>query len=98
MNAILHPIALAVSVLTLSRATSATPAEPAASAPAHANRAVSGMQPSKTALEFSAQPTTQEIFRARVFEEPHVIGLGNTAGKIDGLTSSNRLYRVRVLP
>ena len=36
------------------------------------NRTVPKVAPPRTTLEFSAQPTTQEIFRARVFAEPLV--------------------------
>ncbi len=36
------------------------------------NRTLPKVSPPKTGLEFSANPTTQEIFRARVFEEPLV--------------------------
>ena len=39
-------------------------------APVRVNRTVPKVGPPKTGLEFSANPTTQEIFRARVFEEP----------------------------
>src|SRR6266700_6048585 len=34
------------------------------------NRTVPNVKPPKTGLEFSANPTTQEISRARVFEVP----------------------------
>lgn len=36
------------------------------------NRTLPQVEPPKSRLEFSANPTTQEIFRARVFEEPLV--------------------------
>ena len=36
------------------------------------NRTAPDVSPPKTGLEFSAKPTVQEIFRARVFEEPLV--------------------------
>ncbi len=36
------------------------------------NRTLPKVVPPKTRLEFSARPTTQEIFRARIFEEPLV--------------------------
>jgi hypothetical protein len=36
------------------------------------NRTLPSIEPPKTGLEFSANPTTLEIFRARVFEEPLV--------------------------
>src|SRR6266567_1080866 len=46
---------------------------PAAPSPAiKVNRTVPHVEPPKTTLEFSASPTAQEIFRARVFEEPLV--------------------------
>src|ERR1700722_11750209 len=34
------------------------------------NGTVPQVQPPKTALEFSANPTSEELFRARIFEEP----------------------------
>ena len=40
--------------------------------PVVVNRTLPKVSPPKTGLEFSANPTTQEIFRARVFEEPLV--------------------------
>src|SRR3990172_7913146 len=50
----------------------ATSYAPAASeeSPVSVNRSVPNVVPPKTGLEFSANPTTQEISRARVFEEP----------------------------
>src|SRR5260221_403194 len=45
--------------------------EPAA-APVKVNRTVPKVEPPKTGLEFAATPTTQELFRARIFEEPLV--------------------------
>lgn len=48
--------------------------------PVVVNRTVPDVKPPKTGLEFSASPTVQEIFRARVFEEPLVpIGSEPTA-------------------
>jgi YD repeat-containing protein len=43
------------------------------------NRTVPKVQPPKTGLEFSANPTAQEIFRARVFEEP-LVPIGGEPG------------------
>lgn len=43
-----------------------------ASAQVKVNRTTPRVDPPKTGLSFSAQPTVQEIFRARVFEEPLV--------------------------
>src|SRR5262245_54431607 len=40
--------------------------------PVTVNRTVPNVQPPKAGLEFSAHPTAQEIFRARIFEEPLV--------------------------
>src|SRR5262245_15410177 len=40
--------------------------------PVKVNRTVPNVQPPKTTLEFSAHPNAQEIFRARIFEEPLV--------------------------
>jgi RHS repeat-associated protein len=45
------------------------------------NRTVPKVEPPKTGLEFSAQPTVQEIFRARVFEEPLVPVGGEPSGR-----------------
>jgi hypothetical protein len=39
-----------------------------AALPVTPNRTLPKVSPSKTELKFSASPTTQEIFRARVFE------------------------------
>ena len=51
----------------------ASPADPRVPAKVvQINRAVPNVEPPKTTLEFSASPTIQEIFRARVFEEPLV--------------------------
>src|SRR5262245_44386908 len=41
-------------------------------APAKVNRTVPQVAPPRTTLEFSANPTAQEIYGARVFEEPLV--------------------------
>src|SRR5205814_9661350 len=43
------------------------------------NRTLPNVQPLKTGLEFSANPTTQELFRARVFEEP-LVPIGGEPG------------------
>jgi hypothetical protein len=43
------------------------------------NRTLPKVSPPKTGLEFSANPTTQEIFRARVFEEP-LVPIGGEPG------------------
>jgi len=43
---------------------------PAQNQPARVNRTLPKVSPPKTGLEFSANPTAQEISRARVFEEP----------------------------
>ena len=47
--------------------------------PVKVNRTVPQVQPPKAGLEFSASPTTQEIFRARVFEEP-LVPIGGEPG------------------
>src|SRR5205814_5306728 len=36
------------------------------------NRTIPRVEPPKTALKFSANPTSDDLFRARVFEEPLV--------------------------
>jgi RHS repeat-associated protein len=43
------------------------------------NRTVPNVKPPKTELEFSAHPTTEEIARARVFEEP-LVPIGGEPG------------------
>jgi len=43
------------------------------------NRTVPQVEPPRTALEFSASPTAEEFFRARVFEEP-LVPLGGEPG------------------
>src|SRR4051812_46916483 len=50
----------------------APPAAEGAPTPVKVNRTVPKVDPPKTGLQFSATPTTQEIFRARIFEEPLV--------------------------
>jgi RHS repeat-associated protein len=47
--------------------------------PAKVNRTVPNVAPPKTGLEFSGRPTVQEIFRARVFEEP-LVPIGGEPG------------------
>lgn len=57
--------------------------------PVKVNRTVPQVQPPKTGLEFTAQPTAQEISRARVFEEPLVpIGGEPTAEENAALASA----------
>ena len=51
----------------------------ALAAPVKVNRTVPKVEPPKTGLQFSASPTTQEIFRARVFEEP-LVPIGGEPG------------------
>ncbi|MBI3867394.1 MAG: hypothetical protein HY299_02600 [Verrucomicrobia bacterium] len=58
-----------------------SPAADAADKPTRVNRTLPKVQPPKTELEFSANPTTQEIFRARVFEEPLVPIGGEPSGE-----------------
>src|SRR5258706_10929285 len=50
-----------------------------APAPIKINGAVPRIQPPQTGLEFSAKPTIQELFRARVFEEP-LVPIGGEPG------------------
>src|SRR5437868_4295328 len=46
---------------------------------AQVNRTLPKVEPPKATLEFSANPTTQEIFHARVFEEP-LVPIGGEPG------------------
>jgi len=48
----------------------------------HPNRTLPKVAPPKTGLEFSAKPTTQEISRARVFEEP-LVPIGAEPGEAE---------------
>jgi len=60
-----------IPVLALAWANSLSAAA-APTSPVKVNRTVSKVKAPKTGVEFSANPTTQEISRARVFEEPLV--------------------------
>lgn len=63
------------------------------------NRTVPPVDPPRTALEFSAKPTVQEIFRARVFEEPLVpIGGEPAAAENAALASALLGYSKRSSP
>ena len=63
------------------------------------NRTVPNVKPPKTGLEFSANPTTQEISLARVFEEPLVpIGGEPTADENAALASALLGYAKRSGP
>lgn len=63
------------------------------------NRTVPKVFPPKTGLEFSANPTIQEIFRARVFEEPLVpIGGQPSADENAALTAALLGYAKRSGP
>lgn len=57
------------------------------------------LEPPKAALEFSASPTTQELFRARVFEEPLVpIGGEPNAAENSALAAALLGYSQRTSP
>src|SRR6185503_6171665 len=63
------------------------------------NRTLPNVSPPKAGLEFSANPTTQEIFRARVFEEPLVpIGGDPTAEENAALAAALLGYAKRSGP
>jgi len=67
--------------------------------PVKVNRSVPQVQPPKTTLEFSANPTSQEIFRARVFEEPLVpIGGEPSAQENGSLAAALQKYARRGSP
>jgi len=78
-------------------AVAAPPAEVKPPAPlAKVNRTVPRVEPPKLGLDFSAKPTTQEIFRARVFEEPLVpIGGEPTADENASMATALRGYSKR---
>ena len=63
------------------------------------NRTLPKVAPPKTGLEFSAKPTVQEIFRARIFEEPLVpIGGEPTADENAALAAALLGYAKRSGP
>jgi RHS repeat-associated protein len=71
----------------------------ALAAPAKVNRTVPHVQPLGTRLQFSDNPTTPEIFRARVFEEPLVpIGGEPSAGENAALATALLGYAKRSGP
>jgi RHS repeat-associated protein len=58
----------------LASPTNALPADPGSTATeVKVNRTVPRVQPPEGSLEFSASPTTEELFRAHVFQEPLVV-------------------------
>jgi hypothetical protein len=63
----------AVAVRAPLKLAAAPPESDHASATVAVNRTVPKVKPPKTTLEFSAHPTTQEIFRARIFADPLVL-------------------------
>ena len=73
--------------------------ESLAAAPMHANRTVPQVEPPTTVLAFSARPTAQEIFRARVFAEPLVpVGGQPTAAENSDLATALLGYAKRAGP
>ena len=67
--------------------------------PVAVNRTLRKVSPPKTGLEFSAEPTTQEISGARVFEEPLVpIGSEPSAGENAALAAALLGYSKRSGP
>src|SRR5437899_2204170 len=63
------------------------------------NRTVPRVEPPKTALEFSANPTSDDLFRARLFEEPLVpIGAEPTAAENAALATALLGYAKRSSP
>jgi RHS repeat-associated protein len=63
------------------------------------NRTLPKVQPPKTGWQFSETPTTQEIFRAHVFEEPLVpIGDEPAQAENDALVAALRSYAKRSGP
>jgi RHS repeat-associated protein len=85
------------SVAVLAQLKAVQPPSPAS--PMKVNRTVPNVKPPKAALEFSANPTAQEIFRARVFEEPLVpIGGEPTAEENAALAAALLGYAKRSGP
>ena len=67
--------------------------------PVKVNRTVPQVEPPKTGLEFSASPTAQEFFRARLFEEPLVpVGAEPTPGENAALAAALIGYSKRSGP
>jgi RHS repeat-associated protein len=63
------------------------------------NRTVPSVEPPRTSLAFSANPTTQELFRARVFQEPLVVvGSEPTAAENSALAAALLDYSKRSGP
>jgi RHS repeat-associated protein len=67
--------------------------------PVGAVRAFPKPEQPKTALEFPVNPATEDIFRARVFEEP-VVPVGGTPGEIENAALAAALveYSKRTIP
>jgi hypothetical protein len=77
---------------------SPSPATPAAEAAPKVtvNRTVPKVEPPRSGLEFSAQPSVEEIFRARIFQEPLVpIGGEPPASEDAALAAALRGYAKR---
>ncbi len=67
--------------------------------PVHVNRTVPKVDPPRTTLEFSSNPTKDELFRARVFAEPLVpIGGEPSAGENAALANALLGYAERSGP
>jgi len=78
------------------KATDGTPAVNSAPAP---NRTRPNVEPPRTVLEFSANPTVEEIFRAHVFQEPLVpVGGEPTAAENADLAAALSGYAKRSGP
>jgi len=81
------------------KSASTPPESGAAPTPVTVNRTLPKVSPPKTGLELSANPTTQEIFRARVFEEPLVpVGGEPTAAENTALAAALTGYSKRSGP
>lgn len=97
------PVAVALMsvVVFLSLATAATAQTMAAAdgPKVTSNRTLPKVEPPKAGLEFSASPTVDELFRARVFAEPLVpIGGKPTAGENSDLAAALLGYSKRTGP
>ena len=60
--------------------------------PVKVNRTVPRVKPPKSGLEFSAKPTTQEIFRARLFDEP-LVPIGGEPSPTENAALATALLR-----
>src|SRR5208282_557545 len=93
------PLVAVVAFLSLASAGTAQTMAAPAGPPVSPNRTLPKVAPPKTGLEFSANPTEKEFFRARVFEEPLVpVGGTPTADENSDLAAALVGYAKRAGP